>query len=63
MGVPELILYPKQERLISETNWNEQACVKNENNYSYLIDAKNYRENMIGSLLNSKGYTINPNVP
>lgn len=58
MGVPELILHPKQTRQISDKYWSEQECVKENNNYSYLIDSKNNRENIMESLLNPKGYNI-----
>ena len=58
MGVPELILYPKQTRQISDKYWSEQECVEGIRNYSYLIDSKNYQENIMESLLNPKGYNI-----
>ncbi len=62
MGVPELILYPKQTRQISDNYWSGQECFegmrKGIRNYSYLIDSKNYQENIMESLLNPKGYNI-----
>ena len=62
MGVPELILHPKQTRQIDDKYWSEQECVKEcvkkNNNYSYLIDSENYEVNIMESLLNPKGYNI-----
>ena len=64
IGVPELILHPKQTRQISDKYWDEQECVeennsvKENNNYSYLIDSNNNRVNIMESLLNPKGYNI-----
>ena len=62
MGVPELILYPKQKRQISDKYWSEQECVEGMRegmrNYSYLIDTTDYQENIMESLLNPKGYNI-----
>jgi ankyrin repeat protein len=58
IGLPELILYPKQTRQITDKNWSEQECVDENNNYSYLIDSENYEVNIMESLLNPKGYNI-----
>ena len=62
MGVPELVLYPKQTRQISDKYWSDQECFEGMRegirNYSYLIDSKNYQENIMESLLNPKGYNI-----
>ena len=62
-GIPEIILYPKQQRMLEEQNWSLEECsdTKNPNNYSYLLDGgRSYSVNdsIMELLLSPKGYKI-----
>ena len=68
VGVPEIILHPKQNRInkrswlrgkIKDQYWSVQDCIKEVSNYSYLIDETNYHLDMVNLLLSPKGYNIN----
>ena len=59
IGVPELILYPKQNRIMEDTTWDQNDCMKELNNFSYLINDDDYGMEIMTALLDPKGYTIN----
>ena len=61
LGVPELILYPKTERMMNDHNWNQQQCTTKEDNFSYLITKDDYKVDIMNPLLNPKGYKIKRN--
>ena len=37
-GIPEIILYPKQQRMLEDQNWSLDECSTKPNNYSFLFD-------------------------
>lgn len=66
-GVPEIVLYPKQERMLEERILSETDCQKEPNNFLYLIDSLRHtintnidrvKPNIMELLLSPKGYEV-----
>jgi hypothetical protein len=66
-GIPEIVLYPKQERMLEERIWNIEDCLKEPNNFLHLFDSLDHtintnedREepNIMELLLSPEGYEV-----
>ena len=63
-GIPEIVLYPKQKRVLKERTWNIKDCLKKPNNFLHLFDSIDHtiedREepNIMELLLSPKGYEV-----
>lgn len=66
-GVPEIVLYPKQERMLEERIWNIKDCQEKPNNFLHLFDSLDHtintnedrvEPNIMELLLSPKGYEV-----
>ena len=58
-GIPELILYPKEERSLNDIFWNEIDCSYKDGIYHYLINSRDYDLEIMKQLLHHNGYKLN----
>lgn len=57
-GVPEIVLYPKQERMLEERIWNIKDCQEKPNNFLHLFDSLDHTIDIMELLLSPKGYEV-----
>lgn len=66
-GIPEIVLYPKQERMLEERIWSIEDCLKEPNNFLHLFDSLDHtintnedrvEPNIMELLLSPKGYEV-----